>query len=107
MKRIIYCFIAVMALAFTASCEKASQGLVLVADKTEFVADGEDEVSFTIMKDGEDITHTPGVSVCCEERFQILDFDCGRIYFLCILRGRTFGTGDGQCNLNTGIIANG
>ena len=47
MKRIIYCFIAVMALAFTASCEKASQGLVLVADKTEFVADGEDEVSFT------------------------------------------------------------
>ena len=58
MKRIIYCFIAVMALAFTASCEKASQGLVLVADKTEFVADGEDEVSF--------ITHTPGVSVCCE-----------------------------------------
>ena len=57
MKRIIYCFIAVMALAFTASCEKASQGLVLVADKTEFVADGEDEVSFTIMKDGEDITH--------------------------------------------------
>ena len=39
---------------------------VLVADKTEFVADGEDEVSFTIMKDGEDITHTPGVSVCCE-----------------------------------------
>lgn len=66
MKRIIYCFIAVMALAFTASCEKASQGLVLVADKTEFVADGEDEVSFTIMKDGEDITHTPGVSLCCE-----------------------------------------
>ena len=109
MKRIIYCFIAVMALAFTASCEKASQGLVLVADKTEIVADGEDEVSFTIMKDGEDITHTSGVtgnfvylSSSERKRFQILDFDCGRIYFLCILRGRAFGTGDGQCNLNGG-----
>ena len=66
MKRIIYCFIAVMALAFTASCEKASQGLVLVADKTEFVADGEDEVTFTVMKDGKDITNTSGVTVCSE-----------------------------------------
>ena len=60
MKRIFYYAAAIMALAlFAVSCEKASQGLVLVADKTEFVADGEDEVSFTIMKDGED-------TVCCE-----------------------------------------
>ena len=67
MKRIFYYAAAIMALAlFAVSCEKASQGLVLVADKTEFVADGEDEVTFTVMKDGEDITHTPGVSVCCE-----------------------------------------
>lgn len=71
MKRIIYCFIAVMALAFTASCEKASQGLVLVADKTEFVADGEDEVTFTVMKDGKDITNTSGVTVCSEGTLSI------------------------------------
>ena len=50
MKRIFYYAAAIMALAlFAVSCEKASQGLVLVADKTEFV-----------------ITHTPGVTVCCE-----------------------------------------
>ena len=105
MKRIFYYAAAIMALALLAvSCEKASQGLVLVADKTEFVADGEDEVTFTVMKDGKDITNTSSSE---RKRFQILDFDCGRIYFLCILRGRTFGTGDGQCNLNTGIIANG
>ena len=67
MKRIFYYAAAIMALALLAvSCEKASQGLVLVADKTEFVADGEDEVTFTVMKDGKDITNTSGVTVCSE-----------------------------------------
>ena len=72
MKRIFYYAAAIMALAlFAVSCEKASQGLVLVADKTEFVADGEDEVTFTVMKDGKDITNTSGVTVCSEGTLSI------------------------------------
>lgn len=61
-------FISFMTLCLlVSSCEKPSEeGLVLIADKTGILADGQDAAVFTVKLNGEDITSMQGVSVCMD-----------------------------------------
>lgn len=56
-------------MAFAVSCEKpdntgSADGVVLKADKTEIIADGEDAVNFKIYFEGQDVTSSS--SVCLD-----------------------------------------
>ena len=56
-------------MAFTVSCEKTDKawladGVVLEADKTEIIADGEDAVNFKVYFEGQDVTSSS--SVCLD-----------------------------------------